>query len=255
MSILTLNDVSLIRGGRPLLDIESLALSENDMVAILGPNGAGKSSLLKVISGEWPSTTGTIRFHGKPLSDWNRLDRARHLGVLPQSSQVGFPFTAEEVVAIGATPLAIPKRQIQQRVRQAMRNTDVWHLASQPYTRLSGGEKQRVQLARILVQLSQAERPPLLLLDEPTSAQDLGHQHKLMQTLDDLRLHRSFTLLMVLHDLNIACRYCHDVWVIEQGRVQRVGQTGDVLTPATIEQFWHYRPEKIQTRDRRFALL
>ncbi|EAR09017.1 heme ABC transporter ATP-binding protein [Reinekea blandensis] len=255
MSILTLNDVSLHRNGRCILDVREAVLTQGDTVAVLGPNGAGKSSLLKIISGETVPTAGQICFHGKPLTAWNRLERARHLGVLPQSSQVGFPFTAEEVVAIGAIPLSMRKRQIAQLVRRAMHDTDVGHLAEQPYTRLSGGEKQRVQLARVLVQLSQAERPPLLLLDEPTSAQDLGHQHLLMQTLNDLRVHRDFTLLAVLHDLNLACRYGQGVWVLNHGHLQQVGAADAVLTPETVEQYWHYRPEKVTTRQHHFALL
>lgn len=255
MTILTLSEVALDRGDRRVLDIRRASLAQGDSVAILGPNGAGKSSLLKVISGEWDAPGGQVIFHGKALTQWDRLARARHLGVLPQSSQVGFPFTAEEVVAIGATPLSMRKRELGQRIRRTMHDTDVHHLAEQPYSRLSGGEKQRVQLARVMLQLSQAERPPLLLLDEPTSAQDLGHQHQLMQTLAELRVQRGFTLLTVLHDLNIACRYCPHAWVLHHGRLHRNGPTGEALTPQTVEQYWQYRPEKITTRNQSFALL
>ena len=159
------------------------------------------------------------------------------------------------MVAIGATPLTLRKRALPNAVLDVMRKTDTLHLKNALFTRLSGGERQRVHLARVLLQLSQAESPPLLLMDEPTSAQDLGHQHELMALVDTLKSKQSFGVLSVLHDLNLAAQYVDTVWLIDQQTIVQQGRPEAVLTPSVVERHWQYLPEKLRRSSHGFGLL
>jgi iron complex transport system ATP-binding protein len=253
--MLVIDQISVQRQQKTIVQTDTLSLTSGEHMAVLGPNGAGKSSLLKAACGEWPCAAGQVILHGLPLTQWPKQALARHLGVLPQASQVEFPFTASEVVAIGATPLSLKRRELLEHVHHFMQMTDVSSLADQLYTRLSGGERQRVQLARVLLQLSQAEQSPVLLLDEPTSAQDLKHQHHVMQLVNALCQQQQFAAMSVLHDLNIASHYCQTVVVISDGRVQLQGAPSRVLTPEQVAQHWHYEPELIKRAEKGFALL
>lgn len=227
-----------------ILSLPSASMTSGELISVLGPNGAGKSSLIKTLCGEWPVGQGQIYLHGKSLGQWQRRQLARHLAVLPQASQLSFPFKAHEVVAIGATPLSLKRRDIQQGVQKWMRATDTWQFADRLYTSLSGGERQRVQLARVLLQLSQAEDAPLLLLDEPTSAQDLGQQHQLLNLIRSLCLHNDFAVISILHDLNQASRYADKVWLLHQGQLIAQGSPPQVLQPDTVMKIWGYQPER-----------
>lgn len=227
-----------------ILSLPSASMTSGELISVLGPNGAGKSSLIKTLCGEWPVCQGQIYLHGKSLGQWQRRQLARHLAVLPQASQLSFPFKAQEVVAIGATPLSLKRRDIQQGVQKWMQATDTWQFADRLYTSLSGGERQRIQLARVLLQLSQAEDAPLLLLDEPTSAQDLGQQHQLLNLIRSLCLHNDFAVISILHDLNQASRYADIVWLLHQGQLIAQGSPPQVLQPDTVMKIWGYQPER-----------
>ena len=225
------------RGGAFELSVPRWEVVAGEFHALAGCNGAGKSSLLKVIAGE-AIGEGRVVLHGHELKRWPALTRARHLGVLPQNSSLNFPFSAGEVVALGATPLALNWRERQRLVRRQMRLTQCEHLAQRDYPRLSGGEKQRVHLARVLVQLSQADNSPLLLLDEPTSAQDLGQQQVVLELASNLARHRNFAVVAVLHDVNHSLRHATRVSLVAAGRVVDSGSPGDVLTAAAIHRHW-----------------
>ncbi|MEM0953755.1 MAG: ATP-binding cassette domain-containing protein [Pseudomonadota bacterium] len=214
--------------------------------ALLGPNGAGKTTLLRTIAGELPYQ-GHVLLHGKDLRDWNPLQRARHLAVLPQASQLSFGFTAAEVVALGATPLSLAQRELRAEVRRVMALTDCAGLAAQLYPGLSGGEKQRVHLARVLLQLSQASDQPVLLLDEPTSAQDLGQQHTVLGQVRRLCLEQGYAAVAVLHDLNQALRYAQYCSLVDSGRVVAAGAPDGVITPLSVQQYWGYAAEPVTT--------
>ena len=229
-------------GKKTILSVNNFQLDAGQFNAIIGPNGAGKSTLLKAISGDIPSS-GRINLHGLNLSKWTALERARHVGVLPQSSQLSFPFTAAEVVALGLTPLSLSQREATLGIQQEMKRTDCNHLADKPYPLLSGGEKQRVQLARVLLQLSQATKAPLLLLDEPTSAQDLGQQHSLLTLTRKLCQENSYGVLAIFHDLNQVLHYCDHCYLLNAGELQQQGKPSECLTPQQIESYWGYRPE------------
>ena len=241
--MLTIENLLVQQEHRQILNLSAASLVSGELIAVLGPNGAGKSSLIKTICGEWSANQGQISLHGKPLEYWHRQQLAKHLGVLPQASQLSFPFKAQEVVAIGATPLSLNHREIDEAIKKWMQATDTWQFAERIYTSLSGGERQRVQLARVLLQLSQAEHAPLLLLDEPTSAQDLGQQHQLLNLVKSLCQQNGFAVISILHDLNQASRYADKVWLLHQGELVAQGAPPQVLQPETVMKIWGYQPE------------
>ncbi len=228
-------------GGRCLLQVPHLDLYAGQFTVIVGPNGAGKSTLLKGISGDLNRSRDGMRLHHHPVSQWPATALARHLGFLPQHSQLAFGFAATDVVAMGAYPLRLSAQQQADAVTRAMDATDTLGLRDKSYLTLSGGEKQRVQLARVLLQLSQAESPPLLLLDEPTSALDLAQQHRLCQRMRQLAHQRQYGVVAVLHDLNLAHRYADRVLVVEQGRLVADGPPETVLDLTQVADTWGYQ--------------
>lgn len=242
--MLNLTNVVYQHGDRTLIDLDQLAVPAGQFHTLLGPNGAGKTTLLRCISGDLKAC-GTVQLYGRDLARWPERERARHLAVLPQSSQLTFSFTALEVVALGLIPLTLDRATATRRVEETMSLTGCEHLARRPWPALSGGERQRVQLARVLLQLSQAERPPLLLLDEPTAAQDLGHQHSVLQLARDLSHQRGLAVLAVLHDLNQALRYCDKCHLLHGGRRVLSGPPHSALTETVVERYWRYRPERV----------
>lgn len=239
--MLTMHNLRCQIAGKTRLQIDTLNLSAGQLSAVIGANGAGKTTLFHAISGE-RRYAGEVRLHGRLLSAWAPLQRARHMAVLPQASQLSFPFTAQEVVAMGLTPLSMSATTARARLRDVMRMTQCEQMAEQFYPSLSGGERQRVQLARVLLQLSQAEQAPVLLLDEPTSAQDLGQQHHLLALVRELCSSQNYTAVAILHDLNQVMHYSDHCVLLENGRVAATGAPPEVLTRDSIETHWGYRP-------------
>lgn len=223
-----------------------LQFDAGELVAIVGPNGAGKSMFFKALTGE-VAACGQVIFLGRDLRQWPTNARARSWGVLPQHTEVGFQFTAREIVNLGALPLRLSQAELRASADACMADCGVLPLADRPLSALSGGERQRVHLARVLLQLSQSPTPPVLMLDEPLSAQDLGQQHQLLALLVGLCKHRRFSVLVVLHDLNQVLRYCHRVLVFAQGRLVGQGEPMSVLTPDFVHEHWAYRPCAITT--------
>jgi iron complex transport system ATP-binding protein len=244
--VLTIDQSRCNISHKTLIAVEHLNLTQHQLFGLLGPNGAGKTSLLKMISGDLPYS-GSIKLHDRELSTWPTLQRAQHVGVLPQSNSLSFPFSAEEVVALGLTPLRLCRRESVWQIKQHMRSTQCEHLAQRIYTSLSGGERQRVQLARVLLQVSQAEEAPLLLLDEPTSAQDLGQQHHLLALTKDLTQKQGYGVMAILHDLNQVLRYCDFCAIVDQGRIGEQGPPQTTLNSDSVAHYWQYRPTLLHT--------
>ena len=231
--MLALDAVTVRAGGRLLLDALTLAVAPGEVVAVVGPNGAGKTTALRVLAGERVPDDGRSALGGAPLSGVapDRLARAR--AVLPQQSSLGFDFSALDVVQLGRTPHRAPRADDRAAVGRAMERAGVAHLAARRYPTLSGGEQQRVHLARTLAQLDGTDGDRYLLLDEPTSALDLAHQHAVLQTARD-EAARGVGVLAVLHDLNHASQYADRVAVLAGGRLVACGAPRDVLTPAVV---------------------
>ena len=233
------HDVALQLSSIPLLVDIQLEVRPGEITTVLGPNGAGKTSLLRVLVGDLAPDAGTVTLNGRELRQWPAAHRARTLAVLPQHSLLDFPFTAAQVVMLGRTPHDTGVAHDRDIVAQALKAVDGDYLAGRIYTQLSGGEKQRVHLARVLAQIWEpsAEGDRYLVLDEPTSSFDLAHQQL---TLDVVRTlaGKGVGILMVLHDLNLAARCAHQMLLMQCGRIVLAGTPAAVLTPDNIARIF-----------------
>lgn len=236
--MLQTDQLSLHLNQKKLLDDVSLELAPGEVLALVGPNGAGKSTLLKLLTGELKPTAGRIGLNHKPLHHYSSREQAQLRAILPQSSQLAFSFTVEDVVQMGRMPWRHSRsnRQHAEAVQQALIMAQAEHLKGRAFTTLSGGEQQRVQLARVLAQLwhPQATQPRYLLLDEPTSALDLSHQHHTLGIAKQLAQAWQVGVLVVLHDLNLAALYADRIALLKEGALQVVGTPELVLCPCYI---------------------
>jgi iron complex transport system ATP-binding protein len=241
-------NVSYQIGLRTLLDQVSLAVEPGRVHAVLGPNGAGKSTLLKLLSGEQRCSSGTVLLEERAITEWTALERARRRAVLPQSESLSFDFTVRQVVSLGRMPcvLQTPARE-NEIITAALEATGVLTLDGRLYPTLSGGERMRVQLARVLAQIwEEPDHPRYLLLDEPTASLDLAHQHSC------LRLARQFAkngtgVLLVLHDPNLALNYADEVTLLCCGQIIAQGTPEQVLTQQNLERVYGVKIELIHS--------
>ncbi|MEM1055264.1 MAG: heme ABC transporter ATP-binding protein [Bacteroidota bacterium] len=238
--MLTLDSVSVRIGRATLLDDLSLAVAPGEVLAIVGPNGAGKTTALRVLAGEMTATAGAAHLGGQPIRSFAAETLARRRAVLPQQSALAFGFSVLDVVLLGRTPHTSTHADNLDAAERAMRRAEVLHLAARSYPTLSGGEKQRVHLARTLCQLDAAgnasapeDASRYLLLDEPTSALDLAHQHTVLRVART-EAEAGVGVLAVLHDLNLAAQYADRIAVLAEGRLVASGTPEGVLTPEVI---------------------
>jgi iron complex transport system ATP-binding protein len=235
----SVRSVSFRRGRNQILKDVSLSLSPGECVAIVGPNGAGKSSLLKIFSGDLRPLTGDVVLDETPLTTWNRGALARRRAVLPQQSELLFPFPVRDVVLMGRSPHheGMETAEDNRIADEAMRATDVLEFQDRPYDQLSGGERQRVQLARVLAQIwpEPETKGGFLLLDEPTSSLDLSHQHAFLQTAKRFA-DAGLGVLVALHDLNLAMQYADRVMVLYHGHCVACDAPEKALVPELIRE-------------------
>jgi len=218
-----------------LLQVTDLQLVAGEITAICGPNGAGKTSLLRVLTGDASPSTGQVSLNSQPLANWAATDRAQTLAVLPQHSSLEFAFAVEDVVALGRTPHNTGYRHDRQIVSAALAAVDGEQLQQRNYIELSGGEQQRVQLARVLAQLWEpsphGERH--LLLDEPTASLDLAHQALLLEVLKGFAA-QGVGICVVVHDLNLAARLADCMLIMQDGKIVASGAPAEVLQTELI---------------------
>nr|WP_155449364.1 ABC transporter ATP-binding protein [Allochromatium palmeri] len=224
-------EVAVHLGGRFLVEALSLQVGAGELVGLIGPNGAGKSTLIKAIAQLLPYR-GSIRLHGDPLDQIPARERARQLAYLSQDDRVQWPISVADLVALGRHPYrggwwrgaGRSSTEDQHAIESAMRATDVWSLRARASDTLSGGERARVRLARAL-----AVEAPLLLADEPVAALDPRHQLEVMELLRT-QAHQGASVIVVLHDLTLASRFCDRLLLLHEGRTVASGTVERVLS-------------------------
>ena len=271
-SLLEASNVTVEVPGKTLLRAVSARFAAGEVTAILGPNGAGKSTLMSVLTGQRQPATGKVTLAGKALADYPHGALARLRACVAQETQVAFDFSVREVVELGRYPhrrQPVPHESL--IAQRAMQATAVEHLQHRALNTLSGGEKARVHLARALAQVwepvagagaipATRESGALheasvaggfmarwLLLDEPTAALDLQHQHRMLQLARNWAGGQGAGVVAVLHDLNQALRYSDQCVVLQSGQVVASGKTAEVLTPGLIRHVWDVRAFPVQT--------
>ncbi|CAM5292779.1 Heme ABC transporter ATP-binding protein OS=Streptomyces tendae OX=1932 GN=GUR47_11105 PE=4 SV=1 [Streptomyces tendae] len=237
-------------GGRPALDGVDVGVRAGEVLALVGPNGAGKSTLLGALAADVPAAEGVVRVQGRPVARWSAPELALRRAVLPQSASLSFPFAVEEVVRMGRAPWAGGDREGEDdaAVAEAMARTEVAGFAGRPFSALSGGERARVALARVL-----AQRAPLLLLDEPTAALDLRHQELVLRLCRE-RARAGDAVVVVLHDLALAAAYADRVAVLRSGRIAAEGPPAEVFAEGLLSEVYE-QPVEVFPHPRTGALL
>lgn len=232
--VLVAENVSLSRHGQPVVSDISLALHCGTITAVTGPNGAGKSTLLRLLSGYYPCDSGQIMLRGKPMASWSSGALAQIRAVMTQQSVVSAPCRVRDVIALGDLHREYTH---QITIDEVIHLTACEPLLEKRWYQLSGGEQQRVHLARALMQLScPLPLPRLLLLDEPAAALDLHHQQHLMRMLKQRVNTTSLAVLCILHDLNLPSLYADHVIMLNNGRIVRQGTPGGVLQKTVLAE-------------------
>ncbi len=220
----------------------TLTLQPGELMALIGPNGSGKSTLLRAISGVLPLKGGSVQIDGKEVHRMSEQERARQIAVVPQARNLPPAFSGKEVVSLGRTPylnwLGQLSEQDEVLIEAAMRETDTLDFAERPINELSGGEQQRLLLARALVQ-----QAPLMLLDEPTTFLDLQFQFGLMQHIYNLAhpANRSLApraVLIAMHDLNMAYQFADKVALLVKGQILKVGTPAEMLNSELLSEIY-----------------
>lgn len=234
MARLALQDISVGLGGRDVVANASVEAGEGELVVIVGPNGAGKTTLLRAIAGLVPVRTGSVKVMGHDPARARRIDLARDLAYLPQQYELAFPFAVEEIVLLGRYArqrgLGLASAEDLAAAHAAMKACDVAELAERRFDELSGGEARRVIIAQALCQGAKC-----LLLDEPTSGLDPAHARSVFEMLR-AQCDAGTTAVVVTHDLDLALRYGHTMWLVASGRIAARGSPADVLGAAATKE-------------------
>jgi len=235
--LLRLEHLSAAYDAREVLHGLGLEIGTGQMVGLLGPNGSGKSTLLRVIAGLLGPSAGTLSLGGKSLGQYGSRERARRVALVPQSVALPFAFSVFDVVAMGRHPhlglLGSAGKHDYEIIHQALAQTDCLELQERLATELSGGELQRVIIARAL-----AQEPQLLLLDEPTAHLDLNHQLDIARLLRQLNREHALTVLWVSHDVNLAAEFCDRLVMLQAGRIVADGPPEAVVTSEMVERVY-----------------
>ncbi|OEU62139.1 MAG: ABC transporter [Desulfobacterales bacterium S5133MH16] len=224
-------------GDFPALKNITFSVTTGDFFIIIGPNGSGKTTLLKVMAGILKSQADQLEILNRPVDHYSRKALARTIAFVPQMIPVDFPFSVTEIVLMGRSPylgmLGLEEEKDLKIAKQALAFTGVEHLAHRKLDQLSGGEQQRVFVAKAICQ-----EPEIILLDEPTASLDLAHQVRLMDLMEKLKNERGITVVMVSHDVNLAAMYGDRLLLLNKGEIVEMGDPKEVLTFQTLEQVY-----------------
>lgn len=227
-------DLSVTLGGQKILDQIRISVEKKQVVGLIGPNGSGKSTLLKCIYRVLRPTSGAVLLDGDNLHNYTVRQSAQTLSVVAQQHHYSFDFSVREIVMMGRSPhkrvLERDNAEDERIVREALQTVGMADKVERIFSTLSGGEQQRVILARAL-----AQQTPCLILDEPTNHLDIQHQLQMMELICSL----DKTVLLALHDLNLAAAYCDLLFALQDGKLVGSGTPGELLTPAFIEKVYH----------------
>ncbi|MEK6350592.1 MAG: ATP-binding cassette domain-containing protein [Burkholderia sp.] len=236
-SVFVLREVSFAIPERTLVSKLSLTLPARRVVGLIGHNGSGKSTLIKMLARQQAPTGGAIEFEGKPLDAWGLRDFARKVAYLPQHPPATLGVLVRELVAYGRYPwhgaLGRASAEDRAKIAEAMALTDVARFAERHVDTLSGGERQRVWLAMLI-----AQNADYLLLDEPISALDVAHQVEVLSLVHQLSQERGLGIIVVLHDVNMAARYCDDIVALQGGKLIERGSPEEIMTPAKLKSIY-----------------
>lgn len=239
-ALLEATDLAYHSAGKALVDGIDLAFAGGSFTVIIGPNGAGKSTLLRLLCGELTPARGAVRWNREKLHAIPAWRLAHRRAVMPQASDLNFPFTVFEVASLGTQGIGrgLSRGDRERLALEALEQADVAHLAPRNYQTLSGGERQRVHFARVLAQLAAGrtlEAQQALFLDEPIASLDLKHQLALLETARELA-RQGLAVIAVLHDLQLAAGLADELVLLHQGRLVTRGTPDAVLTPATLAE-------------------
>lgn len=236
-NLIEVKELSFSHGTNRILTEISISVKTGDFLGILGPNGAGKTTLLRCMTGTLRPSSGKVLLEGQEIQTMERRDIAKVLSVVAQEKINEFDFTVEELVTMGRLPhlgrFERERPEDQQTIAWAMEVTNVIHLRSRLVTSLSGGEMQRVMLAKAL-----AQEPRVLFLDEPTSHLDINYQVEMLNVVKRLNAERGLTVVAVMHDINLAASYCDNIVLLSQGCVFAVGPTSAVFSLENIKELY-----------------
>jgi ABC-type cobalamin/Fe3+-siderophores transport system ATPase subunit len=246
--MLAVTHLTVSYGARRILEDVSFTVPRGQILGVIGPNGAGKTTLLRALSGVLPVVNGMVTVNKMDVHAMRAAERARLVAVVPQARNLPPAFTGWEMVQLGRTPYigwmgGLSPRDIQ-RVHKAMERVATLDLADRRLGDLSGGEQQRLLLARAL-----AQEAPLLLMDEPTTHLDLQHQVHLLSEIRSLADHDGLTVVMALHDLNLVGRYADRVALISGGGLRAIGTPAEVLDPVLLSEVYHLPLQALPGRD------
>jgi len=231
---LEIKDVDAHYGSTKILDSINFSASHGELMGIIGPNGSGKTTLLRTISRILKPKVGTILLEGRDVQGMKDKEFSRNFASVPQDTTINFDFSALDIVLIGRNPhlgrLELETEKDIEIARRSMELTNCWRLAERPITELSGGERQLVIIARALTQ-----EPKVLLLDEPTSHLDIKYQIEIMELLKRLTTEEKLIVIAVIHDLNLAARYCDRLVLLHEGKIVSLGMQAQVLTAENIK--------------------
>lgn len=243
-SVLEASSVHFSYGKRTVLQDISFQLSKGETLGIIGPNGSGKSTLLKLLSGVVPPASGKIRWMDKPLESFTRKKLAQHIAVLTQEPLPDIAFTVKEVLEMGRFPHRnrwgedSADFDLDRFIAPIIKATGIEGFLHRPLTALSGGERQRVAMAKAMVQ-----QPSLLMLDEPTTFLDIGYQVQTLRMVKEWQRESQLSVLIVLHDLNLAAHVCDRLLLLNDGRIAAEGTPSEVLKSQTIDPIYHVHTE------------
>jgi iron complex transport system ATP-binding protein len=232
-NILEVKSLSCGYTNKPVISDVSFILKKSEITGFIGPNGSGKTTLFRTLTKIIKPSSGQILYQGIDISQYSQMELAKHIALMPQFLDIAFPFSVKEFVAMSRFAHKQSKQIDEKIIDECLSLAQIEKIQDRKINQLSGGEKQMVFLAQAL-----AQTPNLLLLDEPTSHLDIGHQTAICDLIKKLNKEKQLTILMVVHDLNLASEYCDNLILFNNGKIHACGTPADVLTYQNIEQVY-----------------